>query len=215
MVMDEPFIFALRNRASGLILVAGYAGHARRGDPRRDDNMRRAAFPYALWVEDEMFWRCSRRRPARRTRRGRIAAKPPIRIARSPDARRCWRAARQRARQTANAYVNRGYAYSTVDYDRAIKDYDEAIRLDSKAERTYNARGRAYVMKGDYDRAIEDLDEAIRLYPQYALAYTSRGKVYHGKGDNDRAIRDHDEAIRLDPKFVVAYFNRGFGITNH
>ena len=28
MVMDEPFIFALRDRASGLILVAGYAGRA-------------------------------------------------------------------------------------------------------------------------------------------------------------------------------------------
>jgi hypothetical protein len=31
MVMDKPFIFALRNRASGLILVAGYAGHAPAG----------------------------------------------------------------------------------------------------------------------------------------------------------------------------------------
>ena len=48
MVMDKPFIFALRYRASGLILVAGHACHARRGDPRRDDNMRRAAFATAL-----------------------------------------------------------------------------------------------------------------------------------------------------------------------
>ena len=69
-----------------------------------------------------------------------------------------------------NAYVNRGYAYSRRDYDRAIKDYDEATRLDPKAVRAYNARGRAYFMKGDYDRAIKDLDEAIRLNPQYALA---------------------------------------------
>jgi len=28
MAMDKPFIFVLRNRASGLILVAGCAGHA-------------------------------------------------------------------------------------------------------------------------------------------------------------------------------------------
>jgi hypothetical protein len=48
MDMGKPFISALRNRASGLILVAGYACHARRGDPRRDDNMRRAAFAAAL-----------------------------------------------------------------------------------------------------------------------------------------------------------------------
>jgi hypothetical protein len=48
----------LCNRASGLILVVGYAGHARRGDPRRDGNMRRAAFVYAFWMEDAMFRRC-------------------------------------------------------------------------------------------------------------------------------------------------------------
>src|SRR5688500_4817620 len=49
----------------------------------------------------------------------------------------------------ANAHVNRGYAYSKVDYDRAIKDYDAAIRLDPKAVRAFNARGLAYHMKGD------------------------------------------------------------------
>jgi hypothetical protein len=31
MVMDKRFIFALRNRASGLILAAGYACHAPAG----------------------------------------------------------------------------------------------------------------------------------------------------------------------------------------
>ena len=44
-VMNEPFIFALRNRASGPILVAGYAMPCPGGDPRRDDDMRRAASP--------------------------------------------------------------------------------------------------------------------------------------------------------------------------
>jgi hypothetical protein len=48
MVMDKPFIFALRNRASGLILIAGFGCHAPAGDPRRDDNMPRAAFATAL-----------------------------------------------------------------------------------------------------------------------------------------------------------------------
>ncbi len=28
MVVDKPFVFALRDRATGLILVAGYLGHA-------------------------------------------------------------------------------------------------------------------------------------------------------------------------------------------
>ena len=31
MIVDKPFIFALRDRATGLILVAGYVGHAPKG----------------------------------------------------------------------------------------------------------------------------------------------------------------------------------------
>ena len=31
MVVDKPFLFALRDRQSGLILVAGYVGHAPKG----------------------------------------------------------------------------------------------------------------------------------------------------------------------------------------
>ena len=44
----EDGVFALRNRASRLILVTGDACHARRGDPRRDDELRHVAFAWAL-----------------------------------------------------------------------------------------------------------------------------------------------------------------------
>ena len=135
-----------------------------------------------------MFWRClfrlwrccpcSRRRPARRTEAWEDCGQTADQDRKIAGCTQVLgRGAAESETSRVNAYVNRGYAYSTSDNDRAIKDYDEAIRLDPKAERAYNARGVAYFKKGDYDRAIKDLDEAIRLYPPYALAYTGRGKA--------------------------------------
>ena len=132
----------------------------RRGDPRRDDNMRRAAFAYALWMEDEMFWRCLFLALAFLP-----LLAPPARAAdkawedcgQTADQDRkiagCTkvlaRGAAESETNRANAYVNRGYAYSTRDYDRAIKDYDEAIRLDPTLVEVYfNPRGRQDLSNG-------------------------------------------------------------------
>ena len=114
-----------------------------RGDPRRDDDMRRAAFAYALGIEDQMLRRCLFSALAFLP-----LLAPPARAAdkawedcgQTADQDRkiagCTevlaRGAAESATNRANAYVNRGYAYGTRDYDRAIKDYDEAIRVDPK-----------------------------------------------------------------------------------
>ena len=58
MVMDEPFIFPCAIARAGSFSSQAMLAMPGGGDPRRDDNMRRATFPYALWMEDEMFWRC-------------------------------------------------------------------------------------------------------------------------------------------------------------
>ncbi|MBR1277592.1 tetratricopeptide repeat protein [Bradyrhizobium sp. AUGA SZCCT0283] len=110
----------------------------------------------------------------------------------------------------ANAYYNRGNAYSNKgDTDRAIADYTAAIRLDPTYANAYYNRGNAYSNKGDTDRAIADYTEAIRLEPTYANAYFNRGNAYSNKGNTDRAIADYTEATRLDPKNANAYYNRG------
>jgi hypothetical protein len=51
-VVDNPVILALRNRATGLILLRD--SHTRKSDPRRDDHIRRA---FALEISTGM--RCS------------------------------------------------------------------------------------------------------------------------------------------------------------
>jgi tetratricopeptide (TPR) repeat protein len=112
--------------------------------------------------------------------------------------------------KNANAYYNRGNAYSDKgDTDRAIADYTAAIRLNPTYANAYYNRGNGYSNKGDTDRAIADYTEVIRLEPTYANAYYNRGNGYSSKGDMDRAIADYTETIRLNPRNANAYFNRG------
>ncbi|OCK58981.1 caspase family protein [Bradyrhizobium sp. LMTR 3] len=119
-------------------------------------------------------------------------------------------AAIQRDPKNANAYYNRGNAYSDKgDTDRAIADYTAAIRLDPTFANAYYNRGNAYSNKGDTNRAIADYTETIRLEPKYVNAYYNRGNAYSNKGDTARAIADYTEVIRLDPTYANAYINRG------
>jgi tetratricopeptide (TPR) repeat protein len=110
----------------------------------------------------------------------------------------------------ANAYYNRGNAYSARgDTDRAIADYSATIRLDPAHAYAHYNRGNAYSNKGDTERAIADYTATIRLDPAYANAYYNRGNAYSNKGDTSRAIADYTEAVRLQPSNANAYFNRG------
>ncbi|MFK4511573.1 tetratricopeptide repeat protein [Bradyrhizobium daqingense] len=110
----------------------------------------------------------------------------------------------------ANAYYNRGNAYSARgDTDRAIADYSATIRLDPAHANAHYNRGNAYSNKGDTGRAIADYTETVHLQPTNANAYFNRGNAYGNKGDSDRAIADYTEAIRVDPTYANAYVNRG------
>lgn len=121
-----------------------------------------------------------------------------------------YTAAIRRDPKNANAYYNRGNAYSEKgDTDRAIADYTETVRLNPTYANAYYNRGNSYSNKGDMDRAIADYTAAIRLNPKNANAYYNRGNAYSRDARTDRAIADYSEAIRLDPGYLNAYFNRG------
>ena len=119
--------------------------------------------------------------------------------------------------QFAQAYSNRGFAYSNLgDYNQAIKDYNRAIEINPQdAVAYYNRGGLAYGKLGNYNQAIKDYNKAIEINPQLAGPYYNRGNVYVIKlGNNNRAIKDYNKAIELNPQFAQAYYNRGVAYGN-
>ncbi len=111
--------------------------------------------------------------------------------------------------QTADAYVNRGAAYESMDdLNRALQDFNTALGLEPKSE-AYNNRGNVYFMKRDYDRAIQDYSKALELGPDNAGAHLYRGHALKNVGLYDHAIRDYSEVLILDPDNADAYTSIG------
>lgn len=101
----------------------------------------------------------------------------------------------------ADAYINRGRAYSEKDeFDRAIRDFTGVIRINPNDVDAYGNRGAAYVEKGEFDQAIGDFTEVIRLNPKEAEPYMYRGDAWRAKCEQANTSADHRQAELLKQK---------------
>jgi Flp pilus assembly protein TadD len=96
----------------------------------------------------------------------------------------------------------------TGNVDLAITACTAAIATKPKDAKALNARGTAYLRKGDHAKAIADYSEAIKANKKGATAYNNRGFVYGLTGDRPRAIADFTAALKANPKLVAALDNR-------
>jgi eukaryotic-like serine/threonine-protein kinase len=112
---------------------------------------------------------------------------------------------------SATAYVQRGFAKSTLGDDRgAIEDSTKAIELDPSLVNAYVNRGFAKRKLGDFQGAIEDSTKAIELDPALVSPYVNRGFAKRAQGDLQRAALDIEQALRLDPEHRYAEAMRDF-----
>ena len=94
---------------------------------------------------------------------------------------------RQRGRNLALVYYNRGVAYGQKgDLDRAIADYGEAIRVDKTYPSAYTNLCNTWNDKGDVERAMPYCDDAIRLNPKDVHSFNNRCRAYLSKEDFDQ-----------------------------
>ena len=109
----------------------------------------------------------------------------------------------------AEAYFNRGNAYSKIDRnENAIQDLTDAIRLKPDYVEAFNNRGNIYGRHGQYQLAIDDFNKVIAIQPDYVKTYNNRGLAYSALGQHQKAVEDFSRAIQLKPDYVSAYLNR-------
>jgi tetratricopeptide (TPR) repeat protein len=106
-------------------------------------------------------------------------------------------------------YSERGFAYSYLDYPKAISDCTKAIAINPEYLPAYLYRGNIYAALKDYPKAIADYTKAIAINPEYAEVYKSRGLTYHESKDYPKAIADYTKAIAIDPEYAYKYYTRG------
>ena len=111
--------------------------------------------------------------------------------------------------EKADAFVNRGAAYESMDdLNQALQDFNTALALEPKSE-ACNNRANVYFTKRDYDRAVQDYSKALELGPDNAGAHLYRGHALKNVGLYDHAIRDYSEVLILDPDNADAYTSIG------
>jgi tetratricopeptide (TPR) repeat protein len=96
--------------------------------------------------------------------------------------------------------------------DGMIKSCTELIETGHETGRAlasaYNARGRAYLAKGEHEHAIADFSAALNNEPGNLLALHSRGLAHSFKREFKRAIEDYSEAIWRAPRNATLYQDR-------
>ena len=111
-----------------------------------------------------------------------------------------WTAAIHANPRNSNAYVERGWAYSSLqEYDHAVSDLSRAIVLSPKDSNAYAKRAWIYDTKGQYDSAVKDATRALKLDPHNTEAYEARANAYASLGQGESAAVDSAESdnIRL------------------
>jgi tetratricopeptide (TPR) repeat protein len=120
------------------------------------------------------------------------------------------RSGKEKGRNLAIAYNNRGDAYwAKDDNDNAFADYDRAIKIDVNYATAYVNRAIIWRRKKNDDAALADLNKALQIDPQDGYAYNNRGNIWHTKGDLDRALADYEQALRINDKMATRHANRG------
>ena len=98
----------------------------------------------------------------------------------------------------AEAYVNRGIAYSEIgNVEAAIADYTKAIEIKPDLIDAHYNLGNAHMQLEEYSQAIAAYDKVIVLDPNYAIALGNRGNAHHLIGNTSQAIQDIETAAEI------------------
>jgi len=110
----------------------------------------------------------------------------------------------QTKRSDADAYNNRGNAYSNKkDYDSAIAAYNEVLKTDPNNDKAKIGIGMTNLEKGDLDAAEKTLQDASQSLSATREVYYDLGEVEFAKGKNDEATKAFT-AAKADPRMVKA-----------
>jgi serine/threonine-protein kinase len=117
--------------------------------------------------------------------------------------------------ETAELYLNRGWACYDLEvfearcsYEQALADFDQAVDLDPENASAYGGQTAVYLELGQPDRAVASATQAIQLDPEYPDYWSDRAWAYKLLGDYDAALSDLTQAIELYPEDAWIYRDR-------
>jgi len=91
-------------------------------------------------------------------------------------------------------------AFSSGNYEDAIKLFSQAIELDPTNHVLYSNRSAAYASLKDFDSALQDAEKTIECKSDWPKGYSRKGAALFGKKDLTAATKAYEEGLKLDPE---------------
>ncbi|XP_028790207.1 hsp70-Hsp90 organizing protein 3 [Neltuma alba] len=90
-------------------------------------------------------------------------------------------------------------AFSSGDFDAAIRHFSEAISLSPGNHVLYSNRSAAYASLHKYSEALTDAKKTVELKPDWSKGYSRLGAAHLGLGQHDDAIAAYKKGLEIDP----------------
>lgn len=90
-------------------------------------------------------------------------------------------------------------AFSSGNYEEAIKHFSEAIALAPTNHVLYSNRSAAYASLNKYNEALQDAKKTVEIKADWSKGYSRLGAAYVGLGKYDDAISSYKKGLEFDP----------------
>ncbi|XVF13314.1 hypothetical protein REPUB_Repub08aG0198100 [Reevesia pubescens] len=91
-------------------------------------------------------------------------------------------------------------AFSSGDFNTAIKHFTEAINLSPTNHVLYSNRSASYASLHQYDAALSDAKKTVELKPDWSKGYSRLGAAHLGLHQYQDAISAYKKGLEIDPK---------------
>ncbi|GMH38183.1 hypothetical protein BSKO_06067 [Bryopsis sp. KO-2023] len=90
-------------------------------------------------------------------------------------------------------------AFSSGDYEGAIKFFSEAIEIDPTNHVFFSNRSAAQASLKNYDAALEDAKKVVEIKSDWPKGYSRLGAAHFGLGQLEEAKEQYKKGLELDP----------------
>lgn len=90
-------------------------------------------------------------------------------------------------------------AFSSGDFNTAVKHFTEAINLSPTNHVLYSNRSAAYASLHQYDAALSDSKKTVDLKPDWSKGYSRLGAAYLGLHQYEDAVSAYKKGLEIDP----------------
>ncbi|KAB2067134.1 hypothetical protein ERO13_A09G195100v2 [Gossypium hirsutum] len=90
-------------------------------------------------------------------------------------------------------------AFSSGDFNTAVKHFTEAINLSPSNHVLYSNRSAAYASLHQYDSALSDAKKTVDLKPDWSKGYSRLGAAHLGLHQYEDAVSGYKKGLEIDP----------------